>query len=400
MKQRFSPSTASGIVSAPPSKSMAHRALIAAALSHGESILSPIALSEDMLATMDGLSALGAEFFRDGETVTVRGMGFPKNTGKSLCCRESGSTLRFLLPLCLLTGEKFLLCGAPRLLERPLSIYEDLCREKGFLFQRTEEGIRVAGKLRGGEYTVPGNISSQFITGLLFALALLPEESRLTVTGTFESASYIDMTLQAMEAFGVTVRRQENVFFLSGKTRFQNRAFSVEGDFSNAAFLDALNSIGGNVSVLGLSDASLQGDRVYREIFPRLAKGFETVDLSDCPDLAPVLFAVAAYFHGGRFIGTSRLRIKESDRGEAMKKELAKFGAKLQISENEILVPKSKLSAPTEEILSHNDHRIAMATSVLLSRFGGVLSGGEAVKKSYPDFFQTIENLGIEVKEI
>jgi len=352
-----------------------------------------------MLATMDCLAALGAEFQREGETVLVRGMEYPKNTGKALCCRESGSTLRFLLPLCLLTGEEFLLQGAPRLMERPLGVYEDLCREKGFLFERTGEGIRVAGKLSGGKYSVPGNISSQFITGLLFALSLLPEESSLEVTGGMESASYVDMTLSALSAFGAAVERRENTFFLSGKNSFQSRDFTVEGDFSNAAFLDAFNLVGGEVRVSGLSDVSLQGDRVYREIFPLLPKGSPTVDLSDCPDLAPVLFALAAYFHGGRFTGTARLRIKESDCGAAMAAELGKCGVELQVYENEIVVPDGKLTPPAEEIKSHNDHRIAMAMSVILSRIGGTLSGAEAVAKSYPDFYKAIKSLGIEVKE-
>lgn len=400
MRLSFSPSFARGSLSAPPSKSMAHRALISAALAQGESVLSPIALSEDMLATMDCLTALGASFRREGETVFVSGMGAPKSTGKKLYCRESGSTLRFLIPLCLLTGEEFILCGAPRLLERPLGVYETLCRENGFLFERDGDGIRVAGKLRGGSYSVPGNISSQFITGLLFALSLVPEESRLEVTGGLESASYIDMTLSAMASFGVRVERKENVFLLSGKETYQSRNFTVEGDYSNAAFLDAFTLVGGDVRVAGLTDSSLQGDRVYRDIFPLIKNGSPTVDLSDCPDLAPVLFALAAYFHGGRFTGTARLRIKESDRGAAMAEELKKCGVTLSVTDNEIIVPESKLSAPQEEIRSHNDHRIAMAMSVLLSRTGGILSGAEAVAKSYPDFFEKIKTLGIEVKEI
>jgi len=214
-----------------------------------------------------------------------------------------------------------------------------------------------------------------------------------------ESASYVDMTLSALSAFGAAVERRENTFFLSGKNSFQSRDFTVEGDFSNAAFLDAFNLVGGEVRVSGLSDVSLQGDRVYREIFPLLPKGSPTVDLSDCPDLAPVLFALAAYFHGGRFTGTARLRIKESDRGAAMAAELGKCGVELQVYENEIVVPDGKLTPPAEEIKSHNDHRIAMAMSVILSRIGGTLSGAEAVAKSYPDFYKAIKSLGIEVKE-
>ncbi len=397
MKASILPSFARGSVSAPPSKSMAHRALICAALAKGESILSPISLSQDMLATMDALSALGASFVRRGDTVRVQGMGVPKNQKKPLFCRESGSTLRFLLPLCLLVGERMTLCGSARLMERPLSVYEDLCREKGFLFEKGIESVTVCGKLEPGEYTVPGNISSQFITGLLFALSLLPGESRLAVTGEMESASYLDMTLSAMTSFGGRITREGQCFFIR-PCQFESRSFTVEGDYSNAAFLDAFTLLGGSVSVSGLLENSLQGDRVYREFYPLLKEGCPEIDLSDCPDLAPVLIALAARFHGALFTGTRRLRIKESDRGAAMAEELAKCGGKVTLSENEIRVDSVPLAAPSQPISSHNDHRIAMAMTLILSRLGGVLEGAEAVNKSYPEFFEIIKKLGIEVK--
>jgi len=307
MNVAIAPSVAKGSVLAPPSKSMAHRALIAAALSEGESVLSPVALSEDMIATMESLSALGASFSRKGETVFVKGVSYPRPTGENLFCRESGSTLRFLIPLCLLTGERITLTGAPRLLERPLSVYEDLCREKGFLFEKTEESLTVCGRLCAGMYRVPGNISSQFITGLLFALSVLSEDSVLAIEGDLESASYLDMTSLAMSRFGKTVKREGKTFYLSGKSAYIPQKFTVEGDYSNAAFLEAFSLLGGEVCVSGLEKNSVQGDRVYRDFYPRLAKGCPTLDLSDCPDLAPVLFALAALFHGGVFTGTSRL---------------------------------------------------------------------------------------------
>lgn len=396
---RFSPSFARGQVSAPPSKSMAHRGLIAAAFAEGESFLSPIAPSQDMLATMDALGALGVSFVREGDGIRVKGVCLPKNMGKALCCRESGSTLRFLLPLCLLTGERMTLKGAPRLMERPLAVYENLCRERGFLYEKGDESLSVQGKLVPGRYRVPGDISSQFITGLLFALSLLPQDSVLTVTGKMESESYVDMTLLAMEDFGVNVHRRGQDFFIPGGQRYAPRQWSVEGDFSNAAFLEGFNLLGGEVKVLGLRDNSLQGDRVYREHFEAIRSGCPTIDLRDCPDLAPVLFALAAFFHGARFVGTSRLRLKESDRGMAMKEELAKCAVQLTVTENEILVPGGKLQAPTEPIFSHNDHRIVMAMSLILSRLGGEIHGAGAVNKSYPEFFKTIWKLGIEGSE-
>ena len=399
MRVEILPGTARGTVQVPPSKSMAHRALIAAALAEGESVLSPIALSKDMEATINGLTALGAVFSREGEAVRVLGFGArPKNLG-TLNCIESGSTLRFLIPLCLLTGEAFTLEGAPRLMERPLSVYEKLCEENGFLFEKNGNALTVRGRLRPGEYTVAGNISSQFITGLLFALSKLSGDSFLHVTGVWESASYIDMTLDAMAAFGVKIRREGDGFFIPGGQKYLACRYSVEGDWSNAAFLEALGLFEGGVTVTGVSDSSLQGDRVVREYFQKLVQGAPTLDLSDCPDLAPVLFAVAAYYGGARFTGTKRLAIKESDRGAAMARELAKCGVDLICKENEICVPKSRLYPPKERINGHNDHRIVMAMSVLLTRLGGVIDGAEAVAKSYPNFFEDIQNLGIDVKK-
>ncbi len=397
MKAIFSPSFAEGSVFAPPSKSMAHRALIAASLAEGESTLSPIALSEDMLATMDCLTSLGATFSREGDRILVKGFGKKPSFGKELFCRESGSTLRFLIPLCLLSGKEYVLSGSGRLLERPLSVYEDLAKEKGFLFERRDGKIFVSGKLTPGEYAIPGGISSQFITGLLFALSLLEKDSFLHITGKTESASYIDMTLSAMEAFGVKAERKDDGFFIPGGQTYLSRTFTVEGDHSNAAFLDAFSAVGGKVTVLGTKKDSLQGDRVYKGYFESLKKGFCQIDLTDCPDLAPVLFALAAFFHGARFTGTARLRIKESDRGEAMKQELEKCGGTLLIGENEITVLKKELFSPEDVILGHNDHRIVMAMSVLLSRLGGKIQGAEAISKSYPDFFEEIKKLGIEV---
>ena len=398
MRAQFSPSFAKGEVTVPPSKSMAHRALIAACLAEGESLLSPIALSEDMLATMDCLTALGATFTREGDAVRVKGFGKKPRSLDILRCRESGSTLRFLIPLCLITGETFVLEGSERLMERPLSVYEKLCREKGFTFEKNGNRLTLRGRLLPDAYTVAGNVSSQFITGLLFALSLLDGDSVLRVEGEWESASYIDMTLEAMKEFGVEVGRDGDGFAICGKSKYSPRAFSVEGDWSNGAFPEALGLLGGKVKLLGLKENSLQGDRVYRTHFKALAEGAPEIDLSDCPDLAPVLFALAAYFHGARFTGTRRLAMKESDRGAAMRDELAKCGAKLILDENEITVFKTELYAPTETIFGHNDHRIVMAMSVLLSRLGGEIDGAEAVSKSYPNFFEDIQNLGIKVK--
>lgn len=399
MRVLIEPSRAEGTVTAPPSKSIAHRALIAAALADGTSTIRPISRSEDMLATMDVLSAFGARFCWEGDTVTVSKMPLPPRTEKTLFCRESGSTLRFLLPLGLISGETSRFTGAPRLMQRPLSVYDSLCRERGIRFERDGDFVTVKGRLTAGEYRVPGDVSSQFITGLLFALSLVDGESCITVEKSIKSASYLDLTLDAMAAFGQRVRREGNRFYLSGPSSFSARNFTVEADESNAAFLEGFNLLGGKVTILGLRENSLQGDRVWRDIFSLMKKERATVSLADCPDLAPVIMALAPFYHGVILTDTARLKIKESDRGAAMARELAKCGVSLTVEDDRIEVPACRPSRPTQPIESHRDHRIVMAMSLVLSQTGGTIEGAEAVAKSYPDFFEVIKSLGIEVKK-
>ena len=392
------PGTARGMVAAPPSKSMAHRLLICAALSEGESTVYGVDRSEDILATSDCLSALGASLSWEGTTVHIKGCD-PRRSGPAvLNCRESGSTLRFMIPLCMLSGNPMILKGSPTLLSRPLSVYEDLCRDRGLTFTRTEEGLLVQGRLTPGEYTVPGSISSQFITGLLFALPLLDGESRIRLLPPVESGSYLSLTLQALQDAGVRVSNpDEYTLNIEGSAAFSARSTEVEGDYSNAAFFEALNCIGGEVTVTGLRTDSLQGDRIYREYFPLLREGPAELDLTDCPDLAPVLFAAAALCHGAVFTGTRRLRFKESDRGAVMALEMAKFGITLETEENRIIVPAGNIHMPAEPLDSHNDHRIAMALSLLCTRTGGEIRCAEAVRKSFPDYWQKLQSLGIDV---
>ena len=399
MKVFFSPSLAKGSVRAPGSKSVSHRALIAASLAKGESVIGGMELSQDILATADCLRALGAKIDLDPQRSVVFGVGGVKAVDRELYCRESGSTLRFCLPLALLTGSEHALFGSRRLLDRPLDVYEALAREKGFRMEKKEECWVVQGPLEPGEYAVSGSVSSQFITGLLFALSSLEGECVVRLTTPLESASYLDLTLSVMEEFGVSVEKKEDSFLLRGSRRYLPRHYEVEADWSNAAFLDAFTSVGGSVSVLGLKEDSQQGDRAYREIIPLLETSAPTVDLSNIPDLGPILIALAAYHNGATFVGTRRLRIKESDRGEAMAQELKKCGVTVTVEENRIVVPGGQLQPPKEAIDSLNDHRIVMAMSVLLSRLGGVIKGAEAVNKSFPDFFDRIKSLGIEVKQ-
>lgn len=397
MRVTISPSKAKGIIEAPPSKSMAHRYLIAAALAEGESRIEHLSYSEDILATLDCLEALGVSILR-GEDYAVISGGGTLCPHSSLPCRESGSTLRFLLPLCLLAGEPATLLGSARLLERPLGVYESLCAEKGFSFSRSAEGISVCGTLSAGEYVLPGDISSQFITGMIFALLKIKGQSKIHLTGKVESGSYIDLTLAALQDFGFFVERAgEKEILIDGSLCGKGRTIAVEGDYSNAAFFDALCSLGHSVKVKGLRPDSIQGDRIYRQYFELLEKGDHPFSLADCPDLGPILMAVAAAKQGGIFVDTARLKIKESDRGAAMAEELSKFGVSVMLEENRIIVPKGNLCAPKVPLWGHNDHRIVMSLAVLCTLTGGVIEGAQAVAKSMPDFFEKLALLGVEV---
>ena len=394
-------SIAWGEVKAPPSKSMAHRSLICAALAEGQSVLTGVAFSQDILATIDCIQALGAKVCIDGDMVTITGVtALAKREDAEFPCRESGSTLRFFLPLSMLSPQSATFYGSGRLLERPLGIYEDLCRKQEISFERDQGQIRIQGTLNPGTYRVPGNISSQFITGLLFALPLLKEDSKIEIEPPIESLSYIKMTVAAMEEFGVKVLwEQPERLVIPGNQHYQSRNMQVEGDYSNAAFLEAFNLIGGEVTVKGLDSKTLQGDAVYQTYFPALRQAEQTIDISDCPDLGPILFVVASLCHGGRFTGTGRLAIKESDRGRVMCEELKKVGVESVCRENEIVIEQSELFPPKVPLKGHNDHRIVMALTVLLTAVGGRIEGAEAVDKSYPDFFEDIQKLGIEVQE-
>ncbi len=392
---------AEGVVDAPPSKSMAHRLLICASLAQGQSKIKGISSCQDVLATLSCLNSLGIQTEYDGENVVVTGKEF-----KSLCpvepldCNESGSTLRFLIPLALLLEKTVKFTGSRTLLQRPLSVYEDLCKEKNLSFKKNEEKVSVKGPLKGGEYTIVGNISSQFISGLLFALPLLDKDSKINVLPPIESKSYIEMTRDAQAQFGVkSYWLDEHTLFIPGKQSYNAQTVTVEGDYSGTAFIEALNLFGGNVKINGLKEDSIQGDSVYKKYYEMLSKGVATIHIGDCPDLGPVLFAVASAKHGGVFSGTKRLKIKESDRASAMAEELKKFGTAVTVFEDKVVVYPIDFHSPTEAIICHNDHRIAMACSILLTLTGGAINGVECVKKSYPAFYEHLRQLGIEVTE-
>ena len=399
MIAEIKPGKGKGKMVAPPSKSMAHRLLIGAGLAKGKSIIEGISSSEDMKATLDCLSAIGAKYEIEGEKVTITGADIRNiPEGSVFRCRESGSTLRFFIPICLLDGKTFTLTGSEKLLSRPLSVYEDIFKKQGITFEASPDKIKVGGKLQSGTYKIKGNISSQFITGLLFVLPLMEEDSVIQLIPPVESLSYINLTIEALATFGIEIKWQdEKTLFVKGKQSYKAVETSVEGDYSNAAFFAALNELGSEIEMTGLNPKSLQGDKVYEKNFALLGKGTPTINISDCPDLGPILFAVAAVKGGGVFTGTRRLKIKESDRASAMAEELAKFGVAVTVHEDSVVVYPHNFHAPTEVLCGHNDHRIVMSCAVLATLTGGKIEGAEASRKSLPDFFERLQKLGFEV---
>lgn len=393
--------SAHGQATAPPSKSMAHRLLICGGLADGESIIHGVSLSEDIKATLNCLNTLGASYtYSSDGTVHITGTGFRIPEELDFNCLESGSTLRFFIPIALLTDKKSSFLGTEKLLSRPLGIYETLCREQHIFYEHTPCSLTVKGSLKSGEYSVPGNISSQFISGLLFALPLLKDDSVIYLLPPVESRAYIDLTIQALQEFGVNISwGAPDTLLIKGSQTYKARKRTVEGDYSNAAFLEVFNCFGGNVTVNGLSEKSLQGDRIYRRMFEKICTSSPSLDLSGCPDLAPILFTLAAAKNGAVFTGTKRLKIKESDRAEVMKEELSKFGADIEVLEDSVIIKHVPLHKPNAVLYGHNDHRVVMSLSVLLTLFGGEIRGAEAVKKSFPDFFEKLASLNINVTE-
>ena len=375
---------------------MAHRELICAGLAAGTSVIRNLAMSDDISATADCLRAAGAGLVYSAYSMsmTVTGTDPFSHYDNVMPCRESGSTLRFMLPVCALAEEVTVMTGSRRLMQRPLTVSEKIMRDQGLLMEKSDTSLRIQGGLKGGEFCIPGDISSQFVSGLLFALPLCRSDSILRLEGKTESRPYIDMTAEALVRHGIrAIWQDENTLMIPGCQEYKPADALIEGDWSNGAYLLALGA-----PVEGLDSRSLQGDRICKEYFRLLDDGPAELDISDCPDLGPVLMAYAALRHGCTLTGTRRLRIKESDRGAAMKAELEKFGVETITGENSIQVG-CGVSAPAEVLCGHNDHRIVMALAVICAVTGGIIDGAEAVGKSFSDYFEKLSELGVDLEK-
>ena len=408
----------SGVLAAPPSKSMAHRAVLCAALADGESRLTGLAHSQDIDATLAAAAALGAQVEAGEGWARIAGAAPLQAPAAPVDCCESGSTLRFLIPLAALTGRPVAFTGRGRLMQRPQSVYQELFASQGLRFEQEGDTLTVAGPLRPGCFSLAGDVSSQFISGLLFALPLLDGDSRLCLKPPVESRSYIEMTRAAQSLFGVaSAWLDEYTLAVPGGQAYRPRDMAIEGDWSQAAFPAALGVLAGDVTVTGLEPGTLQGDAVILDILRRCGGRAEAVpggvrfqksalhgtkiDLADCPDLGPILMALGLLCEGETVIANAgRLRLKESDRIAAMEQELRKLGGRIESDGGTVTIRRSALHAPAGPLWGHNDHRVVMSLTVLAAAAGlpVQIDGAEAVAKSWPGFFAAVRQLGVEVQ--
>jgi len=414
------PGSLAGEVIIPPSKSMSHRAIICAGLSEGISTINNVGISEDIEATCEAMRSLGITVYKAASCLRIRGSAALELRNSRIDCRESGSTLRFIIPIAALTGKSVAFYGEGKLVERSLEPYFNIFEEQGIKYE-TDSGklpLQINGRLAPGEFRLPGNISSQFISGLMFALPLLEGDSQIKVTTELESKPYIDLTMKVLNEFSIYIDNYGyRTFLIKGKQKYKASDYTVPGDFSQAAFWLAAGALGSDVTCKGLDMGSMQGDKSVVDIIgemggkiavesdtvralPAVTKG-TVIDASQCPDLVPILAVLGALSEGStEIVNAKRLRLKESDRLKAISSELGKLGA-IILEKQDGLVIEGRKSLCGGRVDSWNDHRIAMALAVAATRCEEpvVITNASSVNKSYPDFWEHYKALGGRINE-
>lgn len=396
MNIRITPKVLRGCVEAPASKSFAHRYIVAAMLSDDNTLININAFSDDILKTLSCVTALGGKYVRNGNCVTVSPVNVvPENA--LIDCGESGTTARIMLPVCAAIAKSAVISGSGRLPERPFSEIVRVLRAGCANLSSDALPISVSGCLKSGDYEIEGHISSQYITGLMFALSTLDSESRIILKTPLQSAAYVEMTRDVLKKFGIDIQKKANVYYVpAGKLRTPGEV-SVEGDWSNSAFWIVASALGNDVKVEGLNYSSVQGDRKITELLDN-----DKIDVSEIPDLFPVLAVLAAGRSGDTMLyNAARLRLKESDRIEATDSLLRSLGGKTSKGKDYLVIHgRGSLSGGIVD--GFNDHRIVMSAAVAASICSGPveITGAEAVNKSYPLFFEEYKKLGGEVNVI
>lgn len=410
---KFSPFVPNGTVNVPPSKSDVHRAIICAAMANGVSRISPVALSNDIKATIGCIKALGADAVLENNVLTVDGTNMYKNKTALLDCGESGSTLRFFIPIAAVGNINATFVGKGKLPQRPIGIFTEALPKAGTVC-KTEGGLplEIKGQLKSGIFEIPGNVSSQFITGLLLALPILEGDSEIVLTSPLESVGYIAMTIRTMKQFGVNIQATEKGWHIKGGQSYKTCDYTTDGDWSQAAFFMVLGAVSGKVTVKGVAKDSTQGDKKCAEILARFgAKVTQldnevtvekgelkaiTIDASQIPDLVPVLSVCAAFAEGRtKIINAERLRIKECDRLKATAELLNNLGGKVkELSDGLEITGVSSLKGGN--VNGYNDHRIVMSAAVCAARSDEDITATFAmsINKSYPDFYIDYNSIG------
>lgn len=422
----LTPKKLSGTLVVPSSKSAGHRDLICAALADGKSLVKNITPSEDLEATCRVLQKFGATVetvaHEDGRrTVAVTGGLSSQTSPLKVDCGESGSTVRFLIPVGLLTGREITYTGRGRLPERPLDPFLKIFDEKHIDYKKGNQSLplTISGQLKGGTYELPGNVSSQFFTGLLMTLPLLRDDSVIRSTTVVESESYINITLDCLRRHGIYVEKErDGLYLIRGRQAYRKGEYTVEGDFSQAAFWLVGGIIGQPLELTGLSGNSTQGDREIVSFIESMRGRIErsgsvlravpsrttglTIDVKDCPDLVPALAVLGTFSQGiTRIVNGARVRLKECDRLHAMAEVLNALGGKVQETKDGLII-EGVSSLTGGRVQAWNDHRIAMALAMASQRCTGKLTieGAECVRKSYPSFWQDFAHMGgIAVEE-
>ena len=404
MDVKIIPNMLKGTVEIPSSKSASHRMLICAGLSDGVSILTGITVSKDISATIKALVSMGAEIDVKDDVITVNGISLPLKECVADCC-ESGSTLRFLIPVAAALGINATFIGQGKLPERPITPYLREFKSKGIKFDYNNTmPFSISGKLSAGEYVLEGDISSQFITGLLFALPLCEEDSIIKLSSALQSKPYVDMTIDCLKKFGIRVNEIENVYLIKGNQKYNAFSSRIEGDYSQAAFFYVANALGSNVEILNLFEESVQGDKKILEILDKMCYNNNnscqltsfSVDVGDIPDLVPILAVLGCFGDNvSEITNASRLRIKESDRLTAIATTLNAVGGDVTVIDDRLIIkPIKEFTGGVVD--SFNDHRIVMAMAIasIKSTAPIVIRNALAIEKSYPGFFDDFNKLG------
>lgn len=408
------PTPLEGSVDIVSSKSLSHRYVLAAALAEGKSKIENILDSDDLVATKNALIGLDAKIKDDviiGSKV--------KKVADTIDCFESGSTVRFLIPVAMLQEEPVTFIGKNQLPFRTQAMYEEIFKDN-YQFDHPKDRwlpLTVSGPLKGGTYPLRGDVSSQFITGLLYALPLAPNDSEIVLTSHLESVGYVDLTLDVLKKFDIKIIPTPTGYKIPGNQVYQPGNYKVEGDFSGAAFFVAAGLLSGPITLNNLNHESLQGDKAIIDIaqqmggkikktedgykvYPSKLKGV-TVDVGQIPDLGPILMVLGALAEGTMIIeNAARLRIKESDRLEAMVSNLTKIGAQIKVDGDRVEITGQKTLKGGKEVSSFKDHRIAMAMAMASIRCEEpiIIDDETVVSKSYPNFFDSFTKLGGKVE--